>query len=106
MIYVHRLSDPERQALKRQARREVGRGSDWKQHAGSVARALEPVQADRPLILVGYSAAGPLLPAIGRRTRRRVGAYIFADAGLPHGGKSWLEMLETETPDCLAHRTS
>jgi hypothetical protein len=56
----------------------------------------------RPLILVGHSAAGPLLPAIGQHTRRPIGAYVFVDAGLPHDGKSWLDMLGAEASDLAA----
>lgn len=45
------------------------------------------------VVLVGHSGAGPLLPAAGAAVRRRgVGraAYVFADAALPHPGRSRL----------------
>lgn len=71
----------------------------WRQHAGAVAQALESVPADRPLILAGHSAAGPILPVIARGTGRRIGAYLFADAGLPQGGMSWLDTLRVDAPD-------
>ncbi len=60
----------------------------WQQHIDSVVGALADLPAAEPVVLVGHSGAGPLLPAIGRATCRPVVAYIFADAGLPTGGES------------------
>lgn len=43
-----------------------------------------------PLALVAHSAAGPLLPGIGRALRdagHRVGGYLFVDARLPGQGR-------------------
>lgn len=43
-----------------------------------------------PVVLVAHSAAGPLLPGIGRGLRdagHRVGGYVFLDAGLPGPGR-------------------
>ena len=37
---------------------------DWQQHVDAVARGLERVPMERPLVLVGYSGAGLLLPAV------------------------------------------
>ncbi|HEX2039561.1 MAG TPA: hypothetical protein VHF47_07495 [Acidimicrobiales bacterium] len=60
--------------------------------AEAVADAVAAAGADR-VLLVGHSGAGPLLPSIGVAVRRRgatpVG-YLFADAGLPHPGRSRL----------------
>ena len=67
----------------------------WKQHAAAVIRALEPISADRPLILVGHSGAGPLLPAIRQMIPHHVAAYIFADAGIPANGASRLDLFES-----------
>jgi pimeloyl-ACP methyl ester carboxylesterase len=71
----------------------------WQQHADSVARALEATPAERPLILVGHSGAGPLLPAIRRRSTRPVAAYLFVDAGIPQNGASRLDLFAWESPE-------
>lgn len=62
-------------------------GPFWEQHARSAAAQLGDIDADAPIVLVGHSGAGPLLPAIARELKRQVAAYLFVDAGLPHGGK-------------------
>jgi alpha/beta hydrolase fold len=46
---------------------------------------------DDPVVLVGHSAAGPLLPAIADVLSGRVRAAVFADAMLPHPGFSWFD---------------
>jgi pimeloyl-ACP methyl ester carboxylesterase len=43
-----------------------------------------------PVILIGYSRAGPLLPAAGAILGERVRGYVFVDARLPAPGRSWL----------------
>ncbi|WP_067486225.1 hypothetical protein [Actinomadura hibisca] len=54
-----------------------------------VARASLIIAASYPsvpLVLAGYGAAGPLLPAIAlaqRAAHRKVGGYVFIDAELP-----------------------
>src|SRR5918995_4236821 len=54
-----------------------------------VARAATQVReavGDRPVVLVGHSGAGYLLPLVGaarRALRSRVAAYLLLDAGLP-----------------------
>ncbi|MDP9353588.1 MAG: alpha/beta fold hydrolase [Chloroflexota bacterium] len=58
----------------------------WTHHTDSVARSL--AAEDAPLVLVGHSGAGPLLPAIARATARPVAAYIFVGAGLPADSES------------------
>ena len=73
----------------------------WQQHAEAVKRALGLIPQTRPLILVGHSGAGPLLPAIRQVTGHPVTKYIFVDAGLPHGGKSRLAEMEENSPDLL-----
>lgn len=42
-----------------------------------------------PAILVGHSAAGPLLPALGARLE--AAGYVFVDASLPTPGRSWMD---------------
>jgi hypothetical protein len=62
----------------------------WRQHARSVAQALQAVPSERVIVLAGHSAAGPLLPAIRHEAGGRVAAYLFVDAGLPEEGKDRL----------------
>jgi len=62
----------------------------WQQQAESAARALANLPAGQPLILVGHSGAGALLPAIRQALGRRVAGYVFVDAGLPVDGQSRL----------------
>jgi pimeloyl-ACP methyl ester carboxylesterase len=74
----------------------------WRQHAESVAEALQAIPPDRPLILVGHSGAGSLLPAIRQAAGHPVAGYIFVDAGLPHDGRSRLDEMEAESPEYAA----
>jgi len=60
----------------------------WPRHVDSVARSLADLPAAVPVVLVGHSGAGPLLPGIARAMGQPVAAYVFADAGLPAGGES------------------
>ena len=71
----------------------------WQQHADAVRHSLESIPQTRSLILVGHSGAGPLLPAIQQALPHPITAYIFADAGLPHGGMSRLEEMEANVPE-------
>ena len=70
----------------------------WRQHAEAVVRPLTSVPDSRPLILVGHSGAGPLLPAIAHAAGHPVAAYLFVDAGLPEDGQSRLDLMEKEDP--------
>jgi hypothetical protein len=60
--------------------------------AQAAARVLGTVpEPAPPLVLVGHSGAGPLLPAVGAALRaggRPAGGYLFCDAGLPPAGGS------------------
>lgn len=80
----------------------AGPMSYWERTVGGVERTLREVPADQAVILVGYSGAGALLPAIGRAMHQRVNAYLFIDAGLPAGGRSRLETMAAEGPDGAA----
>jgi hypothetical protein len=71
----------------------------WKQHATSVGRALDAQQIEGPVVLVGHSGAGPLLPSIRQEADRQVGAYIFVDAGIARDGESRLDAMRRETPE-------
>ena len=70
----------------------------WQQHAASVQRTLASIPQERPLVLVGHSGAGPLLPALAQAARHPVKAYLFVDAGLPHPGQSELDEMEASVP--------
>ena len=58
-------------------------------YVAEVARQVRASQADDPVVLVGHSGAGPLLPQVGfarRAAHRPVAGYLFCDAGLPRPG--------------------
>jgi hypothetical protein len=72
----------------------------------SVVLAAASTRPRTPLALVGHSAAGPLLPGVGRALRdagHRVGGYIFMDAGLPGPGRpNRLDLLRRESESRFA----
>jgi pimeloyl-ACP methyl ester carboxylesterase len=76
--------------------------SYWQQHTASVQRALASIPQERPLVLVGHSGAGSLLPVFAQAARHPVKAYLFVDAGLPHPGKTQLEEMPEELRRHLA----
>jgi hypothetical protein len=80
----------------------TGRQAFWERAVGGVERSLSEVPHGRPVVLVGHSGAGKLLPAIAGAIRQPVAAYIFVDAGLPAGGKSRLQAMPSEGPDGAA----
>jgi hypothetical protein len=53
--------------------------------AAVAARAV----TDGPVVLIGHSAAGPLLPVIAEASET-IGA-VFVDSFLPHPGRSWFD---------------
>jgi hypothetical protein len=59
--------------------------------AGVIARST----AGRPAILIGHSGAGPLLAAAGAVAGQARG-YVFADAGLPTPGQSWMDTVPAD----------
>jgi pimeloyl-ACP methyl ester carboxylesterase len=68
----------------------------WRQEVESVVTALRGAPAGQPLVLVGHSGAGALLPALGEALGRPVAAYVFVDAGIHRDGLSRLEMMVVE----------
>lgn len=70
----------------------------WRRTVDGVESSLRPVAAERRIVLVAHSGAGPLLPAIGAGLRQPIGAYVFVDAGLPADGSSRLEAIAAEDP--------
>jgi pimeloyl-ACP methyl ester carboxylesterase len=71
----------------------------WKQHVQSVSQAYAQMQINEPVILVGHSGAGPLLPAIGQALTMPVRAYVFVDASVPQNNASRLDLMKTEDPE-------
>jgi hypothetical protein len=66
-----------------------------------------PLEPGEPVVLVGHSGAGPLLPQVGfalRAARRPVGGYVFLDAGLPRtgGAASRLDLMQAESAELAA----
>jgi hypothetical protein len=62
----------------------------WAQHATYVCGAARGLQ--QPVVLVGHSGGGPLLPAI-RQLGTRAAAYLFVDCNLPRHGYSRLDLM-------------
>lgn len=63
------------------------------------AEVIARSASGQPAILIGHSGAGPLLAPAGARIGQVLG-YIFADAGLPIPGQTWMQ---TAPPDLAAH---
>lgn len=78
----------------------------WERHAEAVAQSLEDLSREEPLILVGHSGAGMLLPAIREVSQRPVAAYIFVDAGIPRDGMSRLDFFEAEEANAFREGAS
>ena len=85
-VVVPELRTPEASAM-----------SYWQQHARAIAQACERCPPDQPLILVGHSGAGMLLPVARQALGRPVAAYIFVDAGIPEDRQSRLDLFESAT---------
>lgn len=63
----------------------------WRQHMAQVVQAVEGV-GDQPLVLVGHSGAGPLLPAVAAALDQAISTYLFVDCDLPQDGASRLDL--------------
>jgi pimeloyl-ACP methyl ester carboxylesterase len=74
-------------------------GPYWRQHADAVRRTLAAIAVEQPLIFIGHSGAGPLLPILRQSAPHRVLGYLFVDAGLPHPGKSRLDEIKMSGPE-------
>lgn len=58
-------------------------------YVAEAARQVGASTAEEPVVLVGHSGAGPLLPQVGfarRAVHRPAAGYLFCDAGLPRAG--------------------
>lgn len=56
---------------------------------GAFADAMSDELLDGPVVLIGHSGAGPLLPAFADALEDSVTGLVFVDAGLPTPGRSW-----------------
>lgn len=68
--------------------------------------ALATAAVTSPLVLVGHSGAGPLLPAFAESTDHPVAALAYLDAELPTPGRSWEGAAPIELVDELRSRAS
>jgi pimeloyl-ACP methyl ester carboxylesterase len=68
--------------------------------ADVAAEALHDSGVD-PVVLIGHSAAGSLIPAIGDVLSGRVTGAVFVDATLPHPGLSWFDAAPAPLRDQL-----
>jgi hypothetical protein len=71
--------------------------------ADRVAEAVHANVPTLPLVLVGHSGAGALLPAIAAACSGEVEAAVLVDAILPHPGASWFD---TAPPNLTEHLRS
>jgi hypothetical protein len=68
-------------------------------YVAQTAQQLAARKIRTPLVLVGHSGAGALLPQVAvaqRAARRTVGGYVFLDAVLPRPGADRLDLLAAE----------
>jgi pimeloyl-ACP methyl ester carboxylesterase len=63
---------------------------------GAFADAIGDASLAGPVVLVGHSGAGPLLPAFADTLDDDVTGLIFVDAGLPTPGHSWRDTAPRE----------
>jgi pimeloyl-ACP methyl ester carboxylesterase len=56
---------------------------------GAFADAMGEEPLEGPVVLIGHSGAGPLLPAFADSLEDVVTGLVFVDAGLPTPGRSW-----------------
>lgn len=62
---------------------------------GAFADAMSEEFLDGPVVLIGHSGAGPLLPAFADSLEEGVAGLVFVDAGLPTPGRSWRDTVPT-----------
>lgn len=63
---------------------------------GAFADAMSEELLDGPVVLIGHSGAGPLLPAFADALEEAVTGLVFVDAGLPTPGLSWRDTVPSE----------
>ena len=60
------------------------------------AEVIADSAAGRPVVLIGYSRAGPLLATAGTILGPQVRGYVFVDARLPAPGHCWMQSTSPE----------
>lgn len=70
-------------------------------HAERIRRSVAAEAAGAPVVLVGHSGAGAILPAAGDSLVNDVAAYVFVDSDLPHDRKSRLDTAPPEFAERL-----
>ncbi len=80
-------------------------GPLFRHHAEQVRKAVEAWTRTAPVVLVGHSGAGPILPAAGDRLVNEVLAYVLVDAPLPRDQQSRLEDAPPEFAEQLDRLT-
>jgi len=63
---------------------------------GAFADALQDSGVEGPLVLVGHSGAGPLLPGFAYALETEVAGLVFVDSDLPTPGRSWRDTVDPE----------
>ncbi|WP_242613578.1 hypothetical protein [Herbihabitans rhizosphaerae] len=63
---------------------------------GSFADVTADAALSGPLLLIGHSGAGPLLPAFADTFEEGAAGLIFLDAGLPTPGRSWRDTVPAD----------
>jgi hypothetical protein len=68
----------------------------WQQHVHDVIVGIhaQGIQPDHPLVLVGHSGAGVLLPVVAEALENPVTVYIFVDSDLPQPNRSRLDLFD------------
>lgn len=61
---------------------------------GAFADALDDSGVEGPLVLVGHSGAGPLLPGFADALELDVAGLVFLDSDLPTPGKAWRDTVD------------
>jgi pimeloyl-ACP methyl ester carboxylesterase len=72
---------------------------------GAFADAIGDTELTGPVVLVGHSGAGPLLPAFADALEDLVAGLVFLDAGLPTPGRSWRDTVPPEPYLALRDRS-
>jgi hypothetical protein len=61
---------------------------------GVFADAIGDAGLTSPLVLIGHSGAGPLLPAFADALEETVTGLVYIDAALPTPGRSWRDTID------------
>jgi hypothetical protein len=72
---------------------------------GVFADAIGDAGVAGPVVLIGHSGAGPLLPAFADALEETVVGLVYVDAGLPTPGQSWRDTVPTSLYTGLRDRS-